>query len=297
MAGTADIQQRRLFKFGIGNWSAYWRAGFSIEQLLTAATRWRALLSGIDYPWLCWNVDDDWCYVQQRLVEWAGWTPVVGFDPRVGPPAKRVPNAVVIDFNREFGLPTMFFHFPLEFAFVFADRLAFWHSDLLLAPKKMEALASRFRALEAGEISVTGSRFSLGDVLKPRERRYWELIGCTTREASRDQFEKGCGWWMNFDQHPNCPSAAERTRRQAWYWDHGTGIRYWSRRYGRPVQLVRERYVREGHCTQIKNNDYQRISPNDEKRNLSLDIKHNFELENVCHRLGLGTVLSDRTNA
>ncbi len=72
---------------GKGNW-----AGFDVpmEKVYEAATEWRQALAGVTRPWLCWNVSDRWCRLQQRLIQEVGWTPVIGFDPRCGPPYCRV---------------------------------------------------------------------------------------------------------------------------------------------------------------------------------------------------------------
>src|SRR5512146_2116658 len=103
---------------GIGNWEAFNLTSFSIDDVLHAARGWAAVLKGVERPWLCWNVNHDWCLAQQRLVEYAGWTPVVGYDPRIGRPAL-TPRAVCIDFNSKFGFPVMYPHFVIEFAFAF----------------------------------------------------------------------------------------------------------------------------------------------------------------------------------
>jgi hypothetical protein len=72
---------------GTGDWEAW---GGSIEGIIQAAARWRQQLEGVNRPWLCWNVSPRWCVLQQRLVRSVGWTPVVGYDPRVGPPPVEV---------------------------------------------------------------------------------------------------------------------------------------------------------------------------------------------------------------
>src|SRR5215468_4474036 len=116
------------YRTGAGNWDA---CNIPLDVLCAAAERWQPILDSVARPWLCWNVDPDWCLVQQRLALEVGWTPLVGGDPRLPRPIL-LPNSLYIDFNAEFRLPTMFMHFPLEFAFAFAGRLAFWHSDLLV---------------------------------------------------------------------------------------------------------------------------------------------------------------------
>jgi hypothetical protein len=181
----------------------------------------------------------------------------------------------------------MWMHFPLEFAFAFADRLAFWHSDLLVRLQKLRPLAQLFAGLNDGEMAAVEPRFGISRILKPRMRRYWELIGCTTKGASRSQFENGCGWWFNISRHPNCTDEQERQRRRRLYWDHGVGIRYWSKKYGGKVIGVAEADVAEGHCTQIGNTKYERVSPDNATRFLAKDLTHNFNLAKVCHNLAL----------
>src|ERR1700678_4054910 len=104
-------------KSGTGDWKAY---SLPLERIYEAAADWKHRLADVAKPWLCWNVSHRWSYVQQRLVQHVGWTPVVGFDPRVGPPLL-APGAVVIDFNASFQFPVMWPMFPLEFAFLFAE--------------------------------------------------------------------------------------------------------------------------------------------------------------------------------
>lgn len=280
-----------LYRAGSGNWDAYCDTGLGMEPIFRAAEGWAKQLAEIERPWLCWNVDHDWCLVQQRLVRSIGWTPVIGFDPRVGAPAHVVPGAVVIDFNKSFGFPVMFPHFPLEFAFLFTKKLAFWHADLLIRHHIMQQIGEMFSALQDGEMAAVGQHFVLSTLLAPKKRRYWELIGCTTKGASDDQFRKGCGWWMNFYKHPNCPSTEDRMIRKQYYWDCGVGIRYWSEKYKKPIHLIKESLVQEGHCSQIKHKEYERLPPDQYGRDLSKELRHNFELTEVCNRLGLEDLL------
>ena len=273
------------YRLGNGNWAGLAQSGLSLADLLEAAEEWAAPLAGVERPWLCWNVDDAWCVVQQRLVRDAGWTPLVGFDPRVGPPPL-VDGAVCIDFNRRLGLPTMWLHFPLEFAFVFCDRLAFWHADCLLRRGKMATLAAMFESLRDGEMAAVLPSEGWRARLRPKQRRYWEVVGCTTRGASRSQFDNGCGWWMNFAMHPS-NSAAERARRAAYYWDCGTGIRFWHRQQAGTVHLIPEPDIAEGHFSGVYRADYRRASPKDHHRNLSQELALNFNLADACRQLNL----------
>lgn len=214
-----------LAQFGQGQWPAFRALNINLEELMNIAKEWGTQLESIDRPWLCWNVNDDWCFIQQRLVTEAGWTPVVGFDPRVGPPRRVLPGSMAFDFNKNLGLPILYPHFPLEFSFLFCERITFWHSDLLIRRMKMRDLKNLFESLADQQTAATSVNSGLRYKFTERHRRYWELIGCTTRGASRDQFEKGCGWWMAYWAHPNQQRGRQIKRR--YYWDHGAGIYYW----------------------------------------------------------------------
>jgi hypothetical protein len=290
MPRDADQEELR-YRLGTGNWRAVRGLGLSLDDVTAVTRPWAEALRGVARPWLCWNVDSDWCLVQQKLVSEVGWTPVVGWDPRVGRP-ELVPGAIAIDFNADLKLPVLWLHFPLEFVFLFADRLAFWHADLMVRKEHMRAYAARFAALADGEMVATNPSLGWRQRFGVKTRRYWELVGCTTRGASRSQFEQGCGWWMNFQVHPNCPSEAERQRRARYYWDCGTGIYYWHTRLGGTVHLIPESEVEEGHCSRLHNPRYQPISPDNERRDLSVDLKHNYDLAEVCAKMGLSDLVS-----
>lgn len=284
---SGDIRDSIGYKRGMGNWRAW---GSDLAPILDAAEEWRSDLAGIDRPWLCWNVDDDWCLLQQRLVESAGWVPVVGFDPRVGPPKKLSSNAVVVDFNRLLKLPVLYPHFPLEFCFLFAERLAFWHSDLLLTVERMRAVASTFAEISQGCTAAVKS-FGFKELFNFRERRYWELIGCTTRDASRSQFDCGCGWWMRFHDHVNSSVNISDPQLRDYYWDHGSGIYYWHRRHGGRILELKERDFSGGHFSQIKFGGYVRVSPDNEFRDLSADLSNNFVLADCAKKVGVSELL------
>ena len=290
-----ETREELLFKCGQGNWRAFGLCGLPLEMVMEAAEAWRAQLRGIRRAWLCWHVSEDWSLVQQRLVSSIGWTPVVGFDPRVGAPRQLVKDAVVVDFNRGIGLPVLYPHFPLEFAFHFVeDRLAFWHSDLLIRRSKFEPLGRRFETLTDGETAATWVFPGWRNMLLKRQIRYWELVGCTTPAASRDQFEKGTGWWKTFWDHPNCPNERERQRRRRQYWDHGTGIYYWHRFCGGRVVTVNGKPLEEGHCTRINNPSFKPSTPieRDAQRLMRSDLAANFDLLEVCGRLELKDLLA-----
>jgi hypothetical protein len=274
-------------RLGTGDWEAFCMSGVPIAELLGEADRWATSLQGIERPWLCWNVDDDWCLVQQRLVREIGWTPVVGFDPRVGPPPL-VRGAVLLDFNEKLRLPAMWLHFPLEFAFRFSERLAFWHADCLIRVEKMRRFAEMFAALPDGEMAAVAPRVRWVRTFRPT--RYWEVLGCCTRGASRSQFENGCGWWMNFFKHPNTP-VEEQAMRSRYYWDSGAGILFWRRRIGGIVHKIPEGDIAEGHFTFQRRKDYKRASPINFKRDLSKELSLNNDLGAACDRLGIGHLL------
>ncbi|QDS88334.1 hypothetical protein EC9_25240 [Rosistilla ulvae] len=268
---------------GIGNWHAF---PFPLERLYHAAADWQAAVRGIERPWLCWHVNDHWTMLQTRLVQAVGWTPVVGFDPRFGAPSAAL-DAVVVDFNRGFDLPLMYMHFPLEFAFLWTPRLAFWHSDLLCRMDVMERLARTFEALTDGQIAAVRDLGGRRNWLNFRKHRYWELAACTTAAASEDQFRHGTGWWQRFDCHPNCPSDRERRRRAKHYYDHGTGIMYWRRHCGGDVVPLDRPSLEEGHCTSINHPDYKRLEHVSRKL-LGKELTLNFDLQETAQRLDIG---------
>ncbi len=287
-----------LEQVGQGVWAAFRALDLELDALLEIARGWGKLLGHIERPWLCWNVDNDWCLVQQKLVQEAGWTPVVGFDPRVGPPKYTVRSAVVLDFNAELGLPLLYPHFPLELAFQFCDRLAFWHSDLLIRREKLAHLADVFEQLADGVTAVCQVDPGRRRRYLPWWQRYWELVGCTTRAASRDQFEKGCGWWMAYWAHPNRKHGA--LIRRWYYWDHGAGIWYWHRYAGGDCELLDGREFEEGHFTKIGKADYVgRREPNgsDVRRNMSEELVRHFDLAEACSRLGLDDLLTSTASS
>ena len=271
---------------GTGHWEAFRELKLSMDDIRAAAAGWAETLKGVERPWLCWNVDPAWCLVQQKLVKEVGWTPVVGFDPRVGQPPL-VEGAIPIDFNKEMQLPTMWLHFPMEFIFLYCDRLAFWHADLIMPREKMRSIADRFAAMPDGMgAAVVQQERLLSRFLPSKQRRYWEVLGCSTRGASRDQFEKGAGWWMNFWMNPNTSPGQEAVRSH-YYYDSGSGIRFWHRKLGGKMLLIPETFVATGHCTRITRSDYVEASPNNFKRELSKELSLNNDLLDVCTRMGV----------
>ena len=272
---------------GKGNWEAF---DLPLETIYKAAAEWSQTLAGVARPWLCWNVSDRWCQLQQRLIQEVGWTPVVGFDPRRRP-STVLPGSIMIDFNARFGFEIMFPHFPLEFAYLFANRLAFWHSDLLCSLQTMHTLRNIFESLRDGSMAAVCDNGGRRNFFNFRHHRYFELVGCTTRAASADQFEHGCGWWRLFKDHPRCIDEDERRRRARYYWDHGVGIMYWKRRYGGQVVEISEGLVAEGHCTSINMKSYRRIDPSGGSNHLVVEIDLNYDIEEVAAGLGIAHLL------
>lgn len=274
-----DIQ----FRTGQGNWRY---CEITLDELFAATEKWKEQIYSIEKPWLVWNVSNDWSVIQQRLIKSIGWTPVVGWDPRIGPPTIEE-GSISVNFNEDLNLPNMYPHFPLEFTFLFAKRLAFWHSDLLIREDKLQVLGNMFANLNDGEIACVKQTANplkrLMHMVSSSKQRYWELVGCTTAAASKSQFEHGCGWWMSFAYHPNFKG----NNKDSFYWDHGSGIYYWHKHHKGKVRLLSEKQYDEGHFTQIKNTTYQRVSPNNHLRNLSQDLTHNFELTDCARKLGL----------
>jgi hypothetical protein len=270
---------------GTGNWYAF---NVPWEHVEAAAEQWRASVRGEKKLWLCWNVNDSWCLLQQKLVREVGWTPVVGWDPMCGvgrPPL--VPGALAVDFNSTLGIASLFMHVPLELAFLWIeDRLAFWHSDLVLPRAKMRWLADRFDRLQGDEMAAVFSYGGLRNLFRFSAHRYWELAGCTTRGASRSQFDHGSGWWKNVAYHPNAPrDADEQRRRKALFREHGVGIRYWQRRYGGKVHALSERRLASGHFSATTVPDYRRAPTKSE------EMEINFDLRRIARDFGIGDLV------
>jgi hypothetical protein len=118
------------------------------------------------------------------------------------------------------------------------------------------------------------------------------LLACTTRSASRDQFEKGCGWWRTFWVHPNF-SGRENVERR-FYWDNGAGIYYWVKFAGGKCVDLSVKDYGEGHFTKINNRNYrgkfrtgQQGGRSDAQRAMAEELVENFSLESACASLGL----------
>jgi len=268
---------------GTGNWRKF---DVPFDVMEKAAQKWREKTTHLEKPWLCWNMNDDWCYLQQKIIRALGWNPVVGWDPNCGTEAPPlVEGAVAVDFNADLKLSTLWQHVPLEFAFLWTDKLAFWHADMLVRFPKLQKIGRLFDKLKDGEIAAVMDYGGLRNIWKIKHHRYWELIGCTTRGASRDQFDKGCGWWRHFWAHPNCPDEAEKIRRKKYYYDQGVGIMYWKRRHGGKVYSLSLRSLAEGHFSEIGAKNYRK---GDSK---SQELTMNFDLAESAVKLGLKSFL------
>ena len=265
-------------KNGTGNWLDF---NMELDEVYRAAEKWKKAISGINKPWLCWNIYDKWSVLQQKLVLEVGWTPVVGWDPNcvLGPPPI-VPGAISVNFNEDLQFKALWPHFPLEFAFLWSEKLAFWHADLLVRMEKLEKIVSLFEGLKNNEMAAVLSIGGRRNLLNFRSHRYWELLGCITKGASESQFQLGCGWWRHFYKHPNCPPS-EKEKRSKYYYDSGVGIMYWKRKYKGKVYNIKAKWIEEGHCTRIGNKNYKRgISKSEE-----MDL--NFDLQKIANKLGL----------
>ncbi len=290
-----DAETTFKLRFGRGNWRYFHLLDLDLVELLAEAERWGAALDDISHPWLCWNISHDWCLVQQKLARSVGWTPVVGYDPRVGAPRHLVDEAIAIDFNERLQLPVLQMHFVLDFAFTMVPRLAFWHSDLLCRPETMRWLGARFRGLGDGELAIVKPQGTRWERLIGRTRRYAEFVGCVTRDASRQNFDVGCGFWRGFCFHPNCPDAREFRRRSRRYWDFGSGLKYWRDRYRGEIAEIPERLIDEGHHSRISPINNKSFVPRTagDQRHSGTDLEANVSLAEACRRLGLETLFDE----
>lgn len=269
-------------KKGTGNWGDF---DLPVDQVLKAAEGWKKEIGNEQKLWLCWNISTRWSLLQQRMVLDAGWTPVVGHDPNCMPDRlETLPGAIFIDFGKSLNLKAVWPHFPLEFAFLWAPKLAFWHADLLMPMEKMHRFAASFDAMKDGDMAAVHSTGGLRYLFNRKGHRYWELLGCTTEAASRHQFETGCGWWRNFHAHPNTPPP-ERAERAGYWYDSGVGIAYWERRYKRRIVRLNERELTAGHCSEIGHRNYKKST----HKGLELDL--NYDLDQMARQMRLESLL------
>jgi len=262
------------YQMGRGNWKAFPKDDLS--KLYKATKEWKEALAGVDKPWLCWCMDDEWCYVQQKLIEAIGWTPVIGTDGRVTKPTL-LKNSILIDFNKYFNYPIVTMQFPLEFVFLFTNKLAFWHSDVLPPLRIMKKISSKFNNIKRGE--YMGIR-----IRPPYSERWFEVLGCTTKAASQSQFDYGCGIWRYITHHPNFNKKVITNP----FYDHGTGIFFWETKFkGKAKELGIDinpyHYSitsKEGYIRKWINSRYMAKSKYDE-------LKINFKLSEIVKEIGL----------
>lgn len=269
---------------GTGNWEFF---DVPMEIVEEAAGKWREQVASISKPWLCWNMNKKWCLLQQKLVKEVGWTPIVGWDPNCNSDKPElIADAVAVNFNENLQLPVLFTHVPIEFAFLWTDKLAFWHADLLMPREKMQKAARIFDDLSDGEVAAVKSYGGLRNFFKFSHHRYWELLGCTTAAASKSQFDNGCGWWRSFAYHANVKKGSEEyLLRKKYYDDHGVGIRFWEKYYGGRVIPISERWVSDGHFSVIGSKNYIR------GKNKSEEMELNFDLEEIAKNFGISDLL------
>jgi hypothetical protein len=282
------LERDRPLRMAQGDWEAY---NLGIDTIRAAAADWKAQLQGLKRGWLCWNVDSQWCLMQQKLALKFGWTPVVGYDPRVGPPEYVLPEARLVHFNRQLNWPSMYPHIPLEFAFLWIEKLAFWHADFLIRVDKLAPIAKAFEGLSDGQIAAVPTR-RISNIFSPKQARYWELLGCTTAKASASQFENGCGWWMNFWFHPN-QSEKDRAQLQKYSWDHGGGINFWAHHCKNVVEEIPLDHIEEGHFSIIGNPNYKKSTESAHHyfRNLGDELSLNYPLVDSLRKLELSFLL------
>ena len=58
--GAWDLARTDDGRAGTGNWHAFQRP---LDDVYRAAEAWRQEMAGVERPWLCWNVNDDWCLI------------------------------------------------------------------------------------------------------------------------------------------------------------------------------------------------------------------------------------------
>jgi hypothetical protein len=273
-----EIPENRRVHKGTGNW-ACWEPE-ELGTLLAAAQRWARQVPRGDKYWLCWNINDRWCRLQQRLVLENGWIPIVGADCTVQKPTV-VDGALFIDFNNGLDMPQIWPHFVMEFIFAWVDRLAFWHADILMPRAKLRDYARRFEAMKGPLTAAVFCRRN--NFFRPRcwdnAVRWWELIGCTTREASQSQFDCGGGWWRHFQNHPNCAPVRHLDH---YHWDSGGGIRYWQKEHG--GQVIRTRLDSQYHFSATNRTGF----PRGVYKGNALDM---LDLSEIARRFGIADLL------
>lgn len=279
---------RREGKIGTGNWEVFPKE--LLPELFAAADEWKSELQGIERPWLCWCVDDDWCHVQQRLVDRVGWTPVVGTDGSVSRP-RLATAAVFVDFNRRLKLPLMWMPFVQDFVHLMCGKLAFWHSDVLPPVDVMRTLANEFEQMSDGAIVVARVKSGLLQPLRrlrkgrpPFYRCYGNYATCTTAGASRSLYEHGCGWWRNPQFHPNARPEVIAANP---HWEHGVGIWLWEKLFGGNVAKLSIDMTPYHYSTHHPSYLRRKNSNRELEDSKQLELARSFNLQSIVAGLGL----------
>lgn len=269
---------------GAGNWDAVPRG--MIADIRRASRRWSGKLKEIEKPWLCWCISNQWCILQQRLVQYAGWTPVVGHDTNIEKPIV-LPGSVYVNFNEDLKLPRLLIYFILEWIFLFTEKLAFWHADFLLSKNDMIKAAKCFEYLRQGEFAMPwSSSRSIMRLLAPfrpinNSNRLFEVIGCNTRLASLQQYDEGLGFWRHAERHPNNRSLPDDYP----YWEHSVGVSLWARRHPARHKLPGID-IKTGHANSWKLRGLRETMP----KQMLLEEQEN--IHNYAHKLGISDLLN-----
>lgn len=275
-AGSWELA-RKDGKIGTGNWQAW---GTNLAPIYEAAEDWKKALSGIDKPWLCWALDDEWNIIQQKLVKAAGWTPIVGNDTGLKKPTI-LAGSVYVNFNERLQLPTMWMHFPIEFAFLFCEKLAFWHSDLLCSRTDMANYAKIFESLNQGEMAAVKHTHGWWGLKDSFRNHFGELVACTTKEASESQFINGCGWWRHIECHPNFNTNIHKGAK--YYYEHGTGTWVWNKKFKGIVKSLKVN-EKDGHAS-------ARVNHRPEKLSKAEELKEYSDLTEIAKALNITDLL------
>jgi hypothetical protein len=218
-------------------------------------------------------------------VQYAGWTPVVGHDTNIESPVV-LPGSIYVNFNEGLNLPRLMAFFVLEWIFLFAERLAFWHADFLLSKKDMIKAAKCFEDLRQGEFAMPwgSSRPVMRFLARFRpinnSNRLFEVIGCTTREASLQQYKEGLGFWRNPQRHPENRSLPPDYP----YWEHSVGVSLWARRHPERHRLP-EVDIKTGHANSWKLPGLRETTP---KQRLLEEYEN---IRDYAKKLGIGDLL------
>lgn len=234
------IIQKESGRIGSGNWDAVPEE--MIDVILKIASGWKTFFFNIKKPWLCWGVENKICQIQQKLVLETGYTPVVGHDTNLVPTI--IPGAHYFNFNEILQLPHMIMFFPLEFSFLFAEKIAFWHSDFLMSREDMQKCATAFDNIQDGEMAMVWNRGRWFGLRDRHANKWYALVGCTTKKASSEQYKLGCGFWRHIEKHPNY---RKEDYKKPPFYDHEIGITMWHKKYAGVIHRLTPQT--EGHMT------------------------------------------------